>query len=362
MEELLQMYDALPRLRPYRVRGANLSTPEGHQPLLAGKPVVLLETKGAGQITRLHITVGHWDRNDRNLLPDPQLYRNVVLRIYWDGEKRPSVLCPLGDFFCDPFCGAGTQFSTPFFCNYGAHLVCYLPMPFARGCRIELENQGESNDRLIACDVLYQEWNECPDDLARFHACWRRENPTTPGQPYTVLRTTGRGHYVGCNLSVQTYGRPNLSFLEGIARVYVDGQPDPAYKLWGTEDYFGGSWYFARGAFTGPFAGCTLLEPNLGRFAGYRLHLPDAIPFEREISVELNHGDCLNSGPIFNYDGRADYSSVAYWYQTGPRDDATYQGHSAAERRLSGITISPGAPTGSLRPEWYRPAARIEST
>ncbi|MDR1566469.1 MAG: DUF2961 domain-containing protein [Treponema sp.] len=26
--------------------------------------------------------------------------RNAILRMYWDGRERPSVECPVGDFFC----------------------------------------------------------------------------------------------------------------------------------------------------------------------------------------------------------------------------------------------------------------------
>ena len=325
------MFDAIAQFRPYRVRGANRSTPEGDPHLQVGKPVVIFEAEGAGQITRLHITVGQ---------TDPQIHRTILLRIYWDGEQSPSVLCPLGDFFCDAFAGTGVQFATPFFSNHGAHLVSYLPMPFARGCRIELENQGNVDDDTIATDVVYQQWDRCPDDLGRLHACWRRENPTVPGKRYTVLRAKGRGHYIGCNLSVQALGRPTLSFLEGITNVYVDGEPEPVYKVWGTEDYLGGSYYFQRGPYAGPFAGCTLLEEDTGRFAGYRLQIPDAIPFERDLSVEFNHGDSLGSGPIMTYDGTADYSSVAYWYQAEPHDPSAYQGHTCDERRIMPVTIA----------------------
>jgi hypothetical protein len=108
----------------------------------------------------------------------------------------------------------------------------------------------------------------------------------------------------------------------------------------GTEDYVGGSHYFARGPYAGPSAGCTLKDPAVGRFAGYRLHIPDAIPIKEEIAVELNHGDPLNSGPLtWNgreiYSGQATYLSVAYWYQLEPHDIAAYQWHTAAERRAS---------------------------
>ncbi len=32
--------------------------------------------------------------------PDPDYYRKVLLKIYWDDQEHPSVLAPLGDFFC----------------------------------------------------------------------------------------------------------------------------------------------------------------------------------------------------------------------------------------------------------------------
>jgi hypothetical protein len=34
-------------------------------------------------------------------------------------------------------------------------------------------------------------------------------------------------------LSIQTLSTPTLSFLEGMAHLYVEGAPEPVYKLWG---------------------------------------------------------------------------------------------------------------------------------
>jgi hypothetical protein len=31
-----------------------------------------------------------------------KLNRDLLLKMYWDGESEPSVDCPLVDFFCDP--------------------------------------------------------------------------------------------------------------------------------------------------------------------------------------------------------------------------------------------------------------------
>ncbi|HAR36894.1 MAG TPA: hypothetical protein DCR87_08380, partial [Acidobacteria bacterium] len=55
-----------------------------------GETAELARIEGAGIIKHIWITVS---------CPDPMIRRNAVLRMYWDGEKNPSVECPLGDFF-----------------------------------------------------------------------------------------------------------------------------------------------------------------------------------------------------------------------------------------------------------------------
>src|SRR6185312_16725614 len=49
---------------------------------------------------------------------------------------------------------------------------------------------------------------------------------------------------------------------------------------------------------------------NPGLIAAYRWHIEDAIPFGKSIRFTIEHGN--------QNDTRADYSSVAYWYQTEP--------------------------------------------
>ena len=313
---------SLAKLRSNRVKTFNLSSPEKHK-LNPHSTLTLLNYKGAGQIVRLHMSIG------LKMLP-----RNVLLKIYWDGEEHPSVLCPIGDFFCNPAFDNALQFATPYFGNHGNHWYCYLPMPFEKGARIEVENQSGDTDGIVAYDVSVEEWAECPSDLARFHACWRRENPTQPKKPYTVLDIKGKGHFVGCNLTVQAREK-TLSFLEGLTRIYVDEQAEPVLKVWGTEDFFGGSYYFRKGPYAGPYSGSTVVDKRKGRFAGYRLLVPDAIPFEKKIKVLISHGAYPDGGRIFSYSGKADYSSVAYWYQVEPHDFTFYQGLKLEDRQLT---------------------------
>ena len=86
----------LAKLREKRMKTAHLATPEMKQGIKPGETLTLLDVDGAGQVVRLHITLG---------FADPLIARKVLLKIHWDGEEEPSILCPVGDFFCDAFCG-----------------------------------------------------------------------------------------------------------------------------------------------------------------------------------------------------------------------------------------------------------------
>src|SRR5690349_10208531 len=55
----------------------------------AGESYTLLETEGSGIINRIWITI-----NDRS----PLMLRSLRLDMYWDGETKPAVSVPFGDF------------------------------------------------------------------------------------------------------------------------------------------------------------------------------------------------------------------------------------------------------------------------
>ena len=64
-------------------------------------------------------------------------WRDLILRIYWDGQEHPSVEAPLGDFFA---CGWGqyAQVSSLAVCvNPGRAFNCYWEMPFRKGARAD---------------------------------------------------------------------------------------------------------------------------------------------------------------------------------------------------------------------------------
>jgi len=275
----------------------------------------MADLAGPGVVTRLWMTT--LAGLNRGAL------RDLVLRGYWDGEAAPSVEAPLGDFFGAPFGHYAPYAAIPMSLTSGG-FTCLLPMPFARAARLELANEGGRTVDPVFYEVTYQRLDNFDDPGLRFHAQWRRECPTREGEPYTVLEAHGSGHYVGCHLFMQNRawwlrlpvsamlfpGGLGMGMLEGQARVWIDGEAEPALVGTGTEDFFNAGWYFANGRAGGPFHGCTERSVVSGRVAAYRFEIGAPMAFRRSLRLTFDHG--------WENQVEADYASTAYWYQTEP--------------------------------------------
>jgi hypothetical protein len=242
-------------------------------------------------------------------------HRQAILRMYWDGETSPSVEVPIGDFFGVGFGKQVDYQSLPLNETSGGY-NCYWPMPFHQSARWTLTNLSAQPIEAFFYNIDYTAYDTLPPELLQFHAQWRRENPTTPGKDYTILEATGRGHFVGTALFMR--GSATLGFLEGNEMITIDGEKEPSVVGTGTEDYFGGGFYFLRGAYSAPQHGCLIKDTVMGkaRISAYRWHIDDAMPFAQSIRVTMQAGDRTARGG-----GGAltsDYSSVAYWYQQEP--------------------------------------------
>lgn len=87
----------LPELKSFKaLRISSADTTGGNadggqtSPIKPREERVLAEIDGAGAITHIWVTIA--TRDEFHL-------RNLVLRMYWDGEENPSVEAPIGDFF-----------------------------------------------------------------------------------------------------------------------------------------------------------------------------------------------------------------------------------------------------------------------
>lgn len=266
--------------------------------LKAGQSVTLFSHEGAGCVRRFWVTIA--PREDAAVLSQ------AILRMYWDGDVNPSVECPIGAFFGVGFGEQKDYISLPLNETSGGY-NCFWPMPFHTSARWTLTNTSAKPIDSFYYNVDYTALDSLPAGTRHFHAQFRRENPTTPGRNYTILETTGAGHYVGTALFMA--GRA-LYFLEGNEMVYVDGEATPSIEGTGTEDYFCSGWYFDRGTYSAPYHGVIIKDETRSRVSAYRWHIEDAIPFTTSIRFTIEHG----TGNSVT----ADYSSVAYYYLAGP--------------------------------------------
>ena len=145
-----------------------------------GAVVTLAEMEGPGQINHIWITV-----DNKTTEADCFVLRDLVIRMYWDDEETPSVESPLGDFFC---CGFGRECfvnSVPVAVVPNRGFNCYFPMPFKKKAKITLENQHANKIPAFFYQVDYCLYDELPDDIAYFHAQWRRERLTEKTKDYS---------------------------------------------------------------------------------------------------------------------------------------------------------------------------------
>ncbi len=342
----------LTQARPLKSRSISMENPNGEKgsggkasgilgPGRKGAPAILdvqpgtvktlADIEGPGMIRHIWMTVTDRTEQDFFVLSD------LVLRMYWDGEQEPSVECPLGDFFCCGF-GTGTRISSlPIAVNPERGFNCYFPMAFRSRAVITLENQHAAAIPRFFYQIDYTIQEELSEDLAYFHAQYRRERLTQKKRDYVVVDgICGRGHYVGTYLALTALER--YWYGEGEVKFYLDG--DEAYPTicgTGLEDYFGGAWGFvprpregvqaSEELYQTPFLGFPYFsarEANFDwRFEGacppmrgfYRWHIPDPVYFQESLKMTIQQmGNCHKG----YFERQDDYSTVAYWYQTEP--------------------------------------------
>jgi hypothetical protein len=293
--------------------------------IAAGETRVLADIPGPGCITHIWMT-------------QPNHYRECLLKISWDNAPHPSILCPLGDFFGlghnlvnsyqSLFFTASTNQNNHF--NCGCALNCYLPMPFRQRAVVELMNEShEPHQQYFYID--YETMDEVlAADLSYAHAEFRRANPfggwgheirvnspesnivnterTAWENNYVILETKGRGHYLGCNLSVTNFG--NDWWGEGDDMIWVDGYKwPPDLHGTGSEDYLNQAWGMQPNAFLRN--GSSLYEKHTGGYqTSYVFHVENPVRFQKEIKVTIEHG---HGNHLAN-----EMSSVAYWYAERP--------------------------------------------
>ncbi|MEP7229817.1 MAG: glycoside hydrolase family 172 protein [Ginsengibacter sp.] len=244
-----------------------------------GETKVLMHATGAGIVNRIWITI-----NDRS----PEMLRSLKLEMFWDGESKPAVSVPFGDFFGVGL-GQTAKYHNAFFANpEGRSFLSFIQMPFKKEARIQVTNESGKRLTHLFFDINFQKINKWNDNYLYFHSFWSRDTATTLGEDFKLLpQVTGKGRFLGVNVGVNANPVYNDYWWgEGEVKMYLDGDGKfPTLVGTGAEDYIGTGW--GQGEFFNDYSGCLAAnKDNLG-WAFYRYHVPDPVYFKKDIKVTL---------------------------------------------------------------------------
>jgi hypothetical protein len=287
----------------------------------AGATKELFQAEGPGVISHIWFTIAAQGGDH---------LKELVLRGYWDGNAKPSVEAPIGDFFGLNLNSYFIYESKYLACSPGKSLNCYFAMPYRRSARFTVTNEGKRDVNAFYSNIDYMTVPRLPDDVLYFHAQYRQAAPCVPvtgdaaklnldgSKNYVYCETRGRGHLMGVTLGVLQ--NANGWWGEGDDMIFVDDEKKPVINGTGSEDYFLGSWDFGGRDGAVPFAhamyGAPLIvaaERTGGRYCCYRWHGDNPVTYQRYMKHTMEHGHGNDRGDNF--------FSVGYWYQATPFTD-----------------------------------------
>jgi hypothetical protein len=282
----------------------------------AGGTYEIFNAQGPGIISHIWFTIA--PRGADTL-------KELVLRAYWDGNAKPSVEVPMGDFFGLNLNSYFIYESQYLACSPGSSLNCYFAMPYRRSARLTVTNEGKNPIGSFYSNIDYKTVPSLPDDAMYFHAQYRQSAPCIPqtftgpkinldgAKNHVYMEARGRGHLMGITLGVLQ--NANGWWGEGDEMIFVDDESKPIITGTGSEDYLCGSWNFGGRDGATPFAhrmyGAPLIvnaERVGGRYCCYRWHGDNPVTFDRYLKHTMEHGHANDRGDNF--------FSTAYWYQT----------------------------------------------
>lgn len=262
--------------------------------------------------------------------------RGLRLQLAFDGVR--TVDAPLDQFFGAGL-GSGRVAALMFAMDArSGTFAAWWPMPYRSRATISLVNTSPVAATAIGSRVTSAadpRWDALLGEAlaAGYFRADSHAAATVPGVDYPFLEATGAGKLVAVNATL--IGPGSQAHLEGNEHFRVDGSRTPQVPGTGTEDFFGGGWYFDHGTFRNPTTG----EPGHERTPApgcpanrdctdaYRTLLADAVPFGGSIAAGIEHG------PVD--DIQALYASTAIWYG---QDRSLL--HLDDEIRLGGATVT----------------------
>jgi len=205
----------------------------------SGATQTVFESDGPGIISHIWFTIAAESADH---------LKELVLRIYWDGNAKPSVETPIGDFFGLNL-GIYFVYQSAFLnCSSVKALNSYFAMPFRKSARATVTNESSRKVHALYSNIDYKLVPELPADAVYFHAQYRQATPNVAVQyrsegdeknllgerNYVFVETRGQGHLMGITMGVLQ----NTEYWmgEGDEMIFIDDETKPANTGTGTED------------------------------------------------------------------------------------------------------------------------------
>lgn len=254
-------------------------------PLEGGVEGELFAHAGKGCMTHMWFG-GNWED-----------FARMRLRVYVDGEAQASI-------DMEAFLGHGIGFqdqAAPWLTRRvgktGAPSGLYntYRIPFGRGVRVtaQLLEGDTGNPRFW---YIIRGTENLPVDFAgvrlpdsarlRLH---KLEGYTAQSlEEFAMCDIASAGVLYQVTVAAQS---DHWEYLESCVRAYIDKAAKPLVLSSGLEDYFLGTYFFNRGAYTGDLAGLTHKDEQDHSFSAYRFHDEDPVFFHRNLRLTLRCGE-----------------------------------------------------------------------
>jgi hypothetical protein len=273
-----------------------------------GKEITLFDAEGPGCLRHFWMTT--------NCAGD-----GLRIRIHVDDAEQPQVDMELNHFFGILLGKKPYKVESP-----GIKVLplgsrnCYLPIPFAKSCRITLKAgdikgnvrpfdlkiiDADPKKAMVMVQANWQKYDEAADLTPyRLHAHFHEERPAQSNGNYYMADITGKGFVAGMFKAIAQREAGDLLYHTGGGTWLIDGETDPnAFRGFNEEDDFNFSWGFFP--YSSQWSGCPHVVnpgPKATEFVVWRFHGPDPVPFQSSL--------------VLHFGSRADDTqSVIYYYK-----------------------------------------------
>ena len=267
--------------------------------LAPGQTVRAADLSGSRAITAIRVKNTFGAREDQIAA-----LCKISLRIRWDGQDKPAVWCPLGDFFGT---APGVNLYKSFVTGMTPEVFYALwYMPFEKTAIVELVSE-DTVPREIGFELVHAPLGRPFAGLGYFHAKWHRdvfELPADRAPDWVMLRAGGQGRF--CGVMLHVWNPHGGWWGEGDEKFFVDGEKFPSTIGTGSEDYFGYAWCDPH-LFQRAYHAQTMTQNNQGHQSVLRWHIVDNIPFQNSFEA------CIEKY-FSNQERGTLYACTACWY------------------------------------------------